>query len=273
VTLGRGKGHVRLPYDLLVKLPIINGALDLRYSLLMYAGIAAVIAIGLDTMRREGIFTGIVRARPIRSVTPGAPGGPASSSWSPDQRRGRTWACLGIALVALLPLVPKLPYASTPVVVPTLFTAANSPLAKGDVVLSYPLAISYQGPLDQALLWQAASQMRFKLIAFRGAVAGPNHQPIRGPKLLLPPFEAEVVMSWGLYGKPNPPRFDAATSKAIRVFLMIYHVDAVTIVPTREHTARVIAYFKAALGVPPMKFAGSYIWPMVQQDLLHAGAP
>jgi hypothetical protein len=275
VTLGRGKGHVRLPYDLLAKLPIINGALDLRYSLLMYAGIAAVVAIGLDKMRREGIFNGIIGSRPASSASQGAsarsPAGPVDSSWSPDQRRGRTWACLGIAVVALVPLLPKLPYTSTPVVVPALFTAANSPLASGDVVLSYPLAISYEGPLDQALLWQSAARMRFKLIAFRGAVAGPNHQPIRAAKLLLPPDAAEVVLSWGLYGKPNPPRPGAATSRAIREFLKNYQVDAVTIVPTGERTAAVIAYFRAALGVAPVRFAGSYIWPNVQQDLAKAG--
>jgi hypothetical protein len=271
VTLGRGKGHVRLPYDLLVKLPIINGALDLRYSVLMYLAIAAVLAIGLDAMHTEGIFSGFLRAR--RPSGPGGrragkppPGYPTPSD-PPSASSRRSVACLAIAAVGLVPLLPNLPYASTTVVVPALFTASDSPLMTGDVVLSFPLAISYEGPLDQALLWQSAARMRFKLIAFRGAVAGPNHQPIRSAQLLLPPDEAEHVLSWGLYGKPNAPPIGRATTTAIRQFLKTYDVGAVTIVPSGSRTAAVMAYFEAALGVPPEPFEGSFVWPRVQQDL------
>jgi hypothetical protein len=272
VTLGRGKGHVRLPYDLLVRLPIINGALDLRYSLLMYLGMSVVLAIGLEAMRREGIFTGILRLpRTTRAggrIDASPAGGAATgSSPSPRPELRRACACLGIAAVGLLPLLPALPYTSTTVVVPTLFTAADSPVATGDVVLSFPLAISYEGPFDQALLWQSVARMRFKLIAFRGAVAGPNHQPIRGANLLLPPDQAENVLSWGLYGEPSPPPTGPATSEAIRQFLKNYGVDAVTIVPSSTRTAAVIAYFQAALGVAPVAFEGSFVWSHVKANL------
>jgi hypothetical protein len=83
VTLGREAHHVKLPYDLLIKLPIINGALDLRYSVLMYLGIAVVLAIGLDRMRREGIFAGIGWLRAHAGTPPGAWRRPArlDASW------------------------------------------------------------------------------------------------------------------------------------------------------------------------------------------------
>jgi hypothetical protein len=270
VTLGRGKGSVKLPFDLILKLPVINGALDLRYSFLMYLGISVVLAVGLDHLYREGIFTGLGGLGSRRARTH------ATGSTVADRARAsslrRSGACLTIAAVALLPLVPALPYASTATSVPPLFTASNSPLRTGSVVLSYPLPIGDGGPNDQALLWQSAARMRFKLIAFRGAVAGPTGKPIRGAALLLPPFEAEQVLLWGLYGAPNRlPANNAATAKAIQIFLHTYDVDAVTIVPSSTRTKMVIAYFTAALHGPPIEFEGSYVWPDVQQDLQRLG--
>ncbi len=271
VTLGRGKGHVRLPFDLIVKIPIVNGALDLRYSYLMYFGIAVVLAVGLDRMRNEGIFAGLgaprrahARSRPPTADSAGR------RRLSPDL--GRALACLVIAAVALLPLLPALPYPSTPSGVPALFTAADSPLRSGSVVLSYPLPISYEGSNDQALLWQSAAKMRFKLISFRGAVAGPNSKPIQGANLLLPPYEAEQVLVWALYGKPAPPPANnASTARAIQIFLKTYDVDAVTVVHYGNETNLVLSYYQAALHTPPIDFQGAYIWPDVQQDLARLG--
>lgn len=271
VTLGRGKGGVRLPFDLLVKIPIVNGALDLRYSFLMYLGIAVVLAVGLDRMRNEGVFAGLGASRRAHARgRPLATAGGSPRRWTPDL--GRSLACLVIAAVGLLPLLPALPYTSTNAGVPALFTAADSPLRTGSVVLSYPLPISYEGSNDQALLWQAAAKMRFKLISFRGAVAGPNSKPIQGAKLLLPPYEAEQVLVWALYGKPAPPPADnASTAKAIQVFLKTYGVDAVTVVYYGSETNLVIKYYEAALHTPPIDFQGSYVWPDVQQDLARLG--
>jgi hypothetical protein len=47
--------------------------------------------------------------------------------------------------------------------------------------------------------------MRFKLIGFRGALAGKDHHPLINAAVLLPPTQAEQVMVWGLYGQPSPP--------------------------------------------------------------------
>jgi hypothetical protein len=131
-TLGPRRGRLKLPYDLLLKVPVINGALDVRFSFLMYLGISVVLAIGLDRMRREGVFSGIFRSPPTGSVAD--QGGKArhaagSPEASPRCQLARAVACLAIATVALLPLVPALPYTSSRAGVPPLFTAADSPFS------------------------------------------------------------------------------------------------------------------------------------------------
>jgi hypothetical protein len=131
------------------------------------------------------------------------------------------------------------------------------------------LPIGYEGFNDQALLWQAASGMRFKLIAFRGAVSDrTDSRPLRQAELLLPPYAAEKVLVYWLYGRPSPPPpNDAATAREIRIFLRRYHVGAVTVVRQGRPIGPVLAYFTAALGVRPVQFLGSDIWPDVQGDL------
>jgi hypothetical protein len=46
-----------------------------------------------------------------------------------------------------------------------------------------------------------------------------------------------------------------------------YHVDDINVVPWGRPPTQVMAYFTAALGVPPEDFKGTYIWPRVQQLL------
>jgi len=248
---------IRLPYDLLKHIPLINAGIDVRYSLIMYLAVAVVMAVGLDRLVAEGLF---------------APG----SGWrrrlaGPRTATPRARAGLGVALavVGLVPLVPSLPYASTSFGVPAIFTASGSPISNGDVVLSYPLPVGYENySNDQALLWQAEGGMRFKLIGFRGAVAGPGHKPLLNAGLWLPPTSVEALLVWSLYGQPYPPPvYGAATSRVIRTFLSRYHVDDITVVPSGAPTGTVTSYFTAALGRPPADFQGTYVWSGVQQML------
>ena len=249
--------NLRLPYDLLKHIPLINAGIDVRYSLIMYLAVAVVLAVGLDRLVAEGLF---------------APG----EGWR--RRLGGPWtatprarAGLGVALavVGLVLLVPSLPYASTAFGVPSIFTATGSPISSGDVVLSYPLPVGYENySNDQALLWQAEAGMRFNLIGFRGAVAGPDHRPLTGARVWLPPTTVEALLVWSLYGEPYPPpAYGPATSQMIRTFLARYHVDDITIVPSGVPTDQVVSYFTAALDRPPADFQGTYVWSGVQQML------
>jgi hypothetical protein len=242
---------IKLPYEVIERIPLIDSGLDLRYSLIMYLAVAVVVAVGLDRLRRDGLFA----AGGERQSRPAAP-------------KARVALCAAVAVVGLAPLVPRLPYKSTSFGTPAVFAAKGSPIADGDVVLSYPLPVGYIGANDQALLWQAVAGMRFKLIGFRGALAGKHHQPLVDAAVLLPPTAAEQVLLWGLYGRPSPPpALDAATSQAIRTFLARYNVDDITVVPWGGPPTSVLAYFTAALGSSPEDFKGDYVWSRVQQLL------
>jgi hypothetical protein len=251
---------IHLPYDLIKHIPLINAGIDVRYSLIMYLAVAVVLAVGLDRLRADGLFApGAGWRRRLagpRTATP----------------RARAGLCAALAVIGLVPLVPSLPYASTSFGVPSIFTAAGSPVSNGDVVLSYPLPVGYQNYAnDQALLWQAEAGMRFKLIGFRGAVAGPDHKPLLNAGLWLPPTTVEALLVWSLYGQPYPPPvYGPSTSQAIRTFLARYHVDDITIVPSGAPTSTVVSYFTAALGRPPAGFQGTFVWSGVQQLLAQA---
>jgi hypothetical protein len=246
----------RLPYDILKHIPLINASIDLRYSLIMFIALAVVLAIGLDRLYRDGLFTSAEGWR--RRLA-----GPWSATIA-----GRAGIGVALAVIGLLPLVPELPYSSTLFGVPTVFSGPGSPIHDGDVVLSYPLPVgdaNYAN--DQALLWQAQVGMHFKLIGFRGAVAGPDHKPLVGPAVWLPPVAAEQIMVWSLYNLVSPPPNDAVTYRAIRTFLARYDVDDITIVPSGVDTTPVVSYFQHALGQPPVNFQGSYVWSGIQQIL------
>jgi hypothetical protein len=254
---------ILLPYDLIKHIPLINAGIDVRYSLVMYMCVAVVLAVGLDRWRRDGLF---------------APGhgwrqrvaGPLTAT-----ARARAGVSVALAVIGLVPLVPSLPYGSTLFGVPAIFTAAGSPVNDGDVVLSYPLPVGFRTYADdQALLWQAEAGMRFKLIGFRGAVAGPDHKPLVDAGLWLPPATAEALLVWGLYGRPYPPPVHGpATSDAIRIFLSRYGVDDITIVPSGVPTTTLVSYFTAALSRPPADFQGTYVWSGVPQLLAQSSGP
>lgn len=218
-----------MPYRLLERLPLLNAGLDLRYSFLMYLSITVLLALGLD-----------------RTAAPGG--------------KTRYMTCLVLGVAVLLPMVPALPYQSTPLGTPAVYTANGSPVKRGDVVLNYPLPVGYIGSNDQALLWQAVAGMRFKVIGFRGALGGLHHQRLVQAAVLLAPAQAEDIMVSALYGQPPMPPEGLATSEAVRQFLIRYRVDDVVIAPWGPGTASVVSYFQAALSHAPVDFQGSYVW-------------
>lgn len=170
------------------------------------------------------------------------------------------WVALGLALVAIIvPLVPAWPYAASPLSVPSFFTtAAVNRIRPGSVVLSYPYASATSA---QAMLWQALSSMRFRLIGGYALVRAPtggstySSLPLVGravPATLISDFTG-VPVSQVL------PGAHSASPSQLRAFLSSYSVGAVVLQKSGVDAAAALSLFEHVLG-PPKTIKSIDIW-------------
>lgn len=246
--------HITLPFAWFLNVPVLNGVEDLRFSFGMYACIAILLAIGLDRQGRKGVMAGF--RRHLKRTTGASEGRPAL--------RGALW--LVIAAAALVPLLPRVPYAATPVTTPPVFTSDHTTIPSGSVVVGYPIPGSIGGVDDQLMLYQAQGGMRFKIIGARAAAAGPDGRAAQGADRFLPPTELQDLLSYAEFGKPALPPANPTTYANIRLFLRRYDVSTVVVVPIQGWPL-VDKYLTASLGRPPVLRSGAYVWTDVQQQL------
>jgi hypothetical protein len=228
---------LRMPYALVLRIPVLQALLDVRFALFVYLAAAVVLAVGLDRLRGQ------------------------SRSWQ------RPAGCLAIAVVALLPLLPAGAYPRTPIPVPSFFRTHDllDQVPRGAVVLPYPNADRTASPFPEArsMLWQAVARMRFRMIGVYGPVAGPNGHVAKIAQLALPPTPLPNLLTWAYYGAPygpTPPPPDPAELTAIRVYLTRYDVQDVLVEPVGAHPATLVHYLTLALGSPPQVEGGIDAW-------------
>ena len=136
--------HVPLPFLLLDHLPLLGSIVPSRISYEMDACVAALIAFGLDDLRR--IPSGRHQHGPARR----------------DRNRRRWCTALAVATVAVLGItqLPRWPYATEPV--SPLPTALRHAVPPGD-----PVAITYPYDTDfivEPMVWQADDAFGFRLL-------------------------------------------------------------------------------------------------------------
>jgi hypothetical protein len=222
-------GHhtgVPLPFDLVERVPLLRDEVAARYSVLVQLGFAVLLAVGIDE---------VLARLDARS------GAASASSGRPRSLRVAAVYLVGVAV--LVPLVPALPYPWAPTKVPPLFTtAAVSAIPSGAVVLSSPYPID---PNDEAMLWQAESKMRFRLV---GGYA--IFRDKAGTGTLTPP----VLPPWYRpHGRPVDLR------ATIVAFVRRYRVDAVV----ADSRGTIGVYLRKALTRalgPPRHIGGVYLW-------------
>ncbi len=140
---------VHLPFSWLTHWPVMRDLVPARISLLVAFFVACALAAGLtarhDDLLRERAAAGAIAARrdrrPIRFVP--------IAGW-----------VLGALIV--LSLLPNWPYSSRPALASEALSPPSlSAISKGSVVLTYPYV---EPATDDAMVWQAVDNMRFKLI-------------------------------------------------------------------------------------------------------------
>ena len=254
-------GHytqIPLPFEVLAHLPVLKSLLAVRFSLftVMFAG--GIVSMGLDEL--------YWRVR--RSQRP---------SWLAENWRGTAAASLALALATamVLPSVATNAQQTRPAHVAPFFTSASvDVIPNGSVVLAYPypkspqIGHSYTDLVDQALLDQAASNMRFKLIGGYGWWPVPNATYASPDPPPLKPLEVEAFFDSAFYGSSTIAESVLLLQNvdALRQFMRMHDVESVIVLPLGKHPAAVVSQVTAALG-PPLRSGGVTVWIHVQRRL------
>jgi hypothetical protein len=169
-----------------------------------------------------------------------------------------------VGLAAILPIMPNLPIETAPVNTPKFFTSTDvQKIPSGALTFTLPYDIA---PQNDAMMWQAASGMRFRLIggdAFVPGVGGRStwHPEPAGPKVLL------KVLSSGQYRSTSPPPMTRHAIAAVRQLLAREHVSVVLVGPTAREGYALAALMKRALGPPTWHRGQMEVWLNVQRAL------
>ena len=248
---------IRMPFTILIHLPVIQDLLPVRFSLFIQFFAAVIVAIGLDRFYRWLL--------------------PRFAAGSAHSKRPATWGrwpagfiTAALAILALILLVPKIPYSAANTKIPPLFdSAAINNIPVGSVVLAYPYPFELD---DQILLPQAVSNMRFKIIGGPGHVPHPPGFSTFGPSILSP-LAIEVLFNAAysdthLSATQYPPP-TAGNIADLRNFLLRYQVGTVVVYPIGHAPAGVVRYVSALLGKPQWR-QGVDAWFGVQETLSHS---
>ncbi len=259
-------GHytrIPLPFEVLAHLPFLKSLLAVRFSLftVMFAG--GIVSIGLDEL--------YWRVR--HSHRP---------SWLAARWRGAAAALLPLVLATamVLPFVPTSAQQTPPAHVAPFFTSAMvDVIPNGSVVLAYPypkspqIGHSYTDLVDQPLLDQAVSRMRFKLIGGYGWWPVPNATYASPDPPPLKPLEVEAFFDSAFYGSSTLAQSALLLQShvgALRQFMKRHDVEAVIVLPLGKHPAAVVSQVTATLGAP-LRLGGVTVWIHVQRRI--AAAP
>ncbi|HTW98201.1 MAG TPA: hypothetical protein VMD59_05450 [Acidimicrobiales bacterium] len=244
LTVDNHLTKIPMPFDLLWHLPLASSELPARYALFVDLFLAVVLAVGLDALLDA-------------ERTPPA-AGPVATAATSGARRRRSVAFWLVSAAVLAPLVPHGSYHQPPTQVPSAFLASSTARAipAGSVVLAYPYNAP---PWDYALLWQAESKFRYKLIGGYGVTPNPvdvDYPVILQPATMYNLFEAA-------FDGTLPPRFDESTFSELRGYCLIWHVSTIVVAPLGADSKLVVRYLDAALG-RGVSVGGVNAWPDVE---------
>lgn len=249
-------GHytrIPLPFEVLAHAPYLKSLLAVRFSLFTVMFCAGIVAVGLDALYWHAQHWDW-------------------SSWLAARWRGAAALSLPLVLgvVVAIPFVPISAQAAPPTHLSPYFTTnAVKSIPDGSVVLAYPfpkapqIGRSYTDLVDEILLDQAVSGMRFKVIGGYGwwpvpqqSYATPNAPPLQ-------PVQVETFLDAEFYGSATPP---PNLRGLLRQFMKQNHVDTVIVLPLGKNPATVELEMVAAIGRPVLS-GGVAVWSHVQRLL------
>jgi hypothetical protein len=230
--------HIPLPFLVLDHIPVVYDILPSRMCFEVGACLAAVIAFGLDDMRRSST---------------------RSRQYGSDRRGRRASTILAGATLAVLVVtqLPEWPYTSQPAPgLPSVIRRAVP--AKDPVAITYPYDTFY---FMQPMLWETEDNFGFRLLG--GYAYHPNNGggPDLRPSVMRPPGLQQFLAGEqreGLYGRAPPvsPELVATT----RASLSRYDVHLVIVDRSFSGSNAVMQLFDDALGPPHVSTGQFSLW-------------
>ena len=249
LVVDRLRTGIPLPYQALVDVPVIDGALPQRYAVAVVPLLAVLLALALNrALTQEGA--------PLGARAPaGAP------AWSPTRRTRLTQWGVPVAVgLALLPLLPTpLPAASRPPV-PAFISEGHwqECVDPGGVLVPVPLPT----PSEPApMRWAAAAHARFGLPEgfFIGPYAPGGRASVGTAARPTSALLAEVAATGRVPEVTPAHRAQAARD------LRFWRAECVVLDPDHRHRGGLRRTLEGLIG-PGELIAGSWVWPQ-------AGAP
>jgi hypothetical protein len=205
-----------------------------------------------------------------RAVLAGAdPSGASPAGTRPRLRtpHGPTaWAAAGAVCLALV--VPwllswHLPFTTQRVAASSWASREGARLPGNSVVLFDPFPATY---LDQSLIWQAQSGMRYSIVGGRGLVPGKGNAADHGWTPGTPEGTMSALTTQHVpYARlPLPPLPDSAAVASFRSALRHWGVTNVVMTAGGRDPGYVRRWLTAALGTAPQSEDGAWVWSNVQ---------
>ena len=208
-----------LPWVIPQRLPFLENILPARLTLFLFLLLALLVAVFVDRSRLPPL------------------------------------AVAATVALALVPLIPDLPFASSASTTPRFFEAGARAVPDGSVALVAPLA-GIEGGTTAPMLWQAKADLRFRMpegyvIHRSGGFTAPQS------RLLL--FDRIARLGNG----ERVPPLTGRQRHDIRCTLQRFDVGTVVVGPMRTGRTRTIAFLRQVLGHAPATVGGVAYWPSV----------
>jgi hypothetical protein len=245
LVVGTHKTSIILPFAVFTKLPLLQDILPSRLSLAEWLLISLAISLIISQTQKE--LSIIKKWRTLLH------------KYNPK------WLTISlIILTSVITLFPHWPNPAVKIDEPALFSSRRLAAGVTGNTLTYPLAIF---PDDEAMLWQAQSNIQFKLVG--AYIQNPNMLSTESeyPRLLVP-ASVEEWLSYEQNGTSSPwLPLSSVSSTDLHAFLIRYRIDTVIISTQSPHSNIVIAAFRTTLGTSFNHTTGTVLWTHIQIEL------
>jgi hypothetical protein len=217
----------------LAVVPLMDNVVASRLVLYVFLFSSLLLAVFADSFISLPRVGGVVSLPRLRGT----------EGWGP------ALAAITFAALIVATLLPRFPFATSPVSVPAFFASGSPAIHDGDVALVVPYAHDFE---SRAMLWQLRSGMRLRMPEGYANRPGPSLDP------------ATTSLGAALIdlqdGRPAPP-ISATFRAGARAELQRWHVRAVVVGPMAGQD-RVLAFLTDLIGAPPTPDGGVYLWAL-----------